>query len=292
MPAGTRCGGADRGAPWPGGHAGRGRRDAPGGGAGYHPRVFVTLSKILDWFLAPLSWALLLLLVAALVRARPRLRAALAALAVAVLVVFSSEKVANRLIRLVEAGAPATYRADVVYDAVVVLGGMVDPDASAASGEIEVDDHVDRLLRAWELLRAGRAHAVLLSGGLLEPLPGGVPEADQLAALLSRWGVPAAQIVAESASRNTRENAIESARVAAGRGWKRLLLVTSAAHMPRALGCFRAVGLEPDTLPVDHHAKAPGRGAWLPRAPALDGSTWALRELAGRLVYRLAGYTR
>lgn len=255
--------------------------------------MFLLLSKALDWFLAPLSWALVLAALAALARGRPRLRAVLAGLAVAIVVLFSQERVANRLDRWVEGSAPTTYRADVVYDAVIVLGGMVDEDASRASGQVELDGHVERLLRGFELLRAGRARAVLLSGGIVDPNPGDQPEADRLAALLAGWGIPAAQIVTDAASRNTRENAIESSRIAAARGWRRLLLVTSAAHMARAVGCFRAVGLEPDTLPVDHNAAAgAARFATLPRVHALVRSTDALHELFGRLVYRVLGYTR
>jgi uncharacterized SAM-binding protein YcdF (DUF218 family) len=133
---------------------------------------------------------------------------------------------------------------------------------------------------------------VLLSGGNIDAQPGDVPEADRLAARLVAWGVPPAQVVAEGTSRNTRENAIESSRIAAARGWHTLLVVTSAVHMPRALGCFRAVGLEPDALPVDRRA-GDGKGqGWLPRAVALARSTDALRELSGRAVYRIAGYTR
>jgi uncharacterized SAM-binding protein YcdF (DUF218 family) len=254
--------------------------------------VFLALSKVLDWLLAPLSWALLLLLAAALLRRRPRLSWALAGLGAATLVLFSIGPVANGLVRLAERGAPSTYRPEVVYDAVVVLGGMVDDAASRASGATELDGRVDRLLRAYELARAGRARAVLVSAGVVAPVPGDVPEADRLAAKLVEWGIPAGQVVVEASSRNTRENAIESSRIAAAHGWRSLLLVTSAAHVARALGCFRAVGLEPDVLPVDFRA-GDGRGeGWLPRAGALERSTEALRELAGRAVYRTMGYTR
>ena len=74
------------------------------------------------------------------------------------------------------------------------------------------------------------------------------------------------------------------------RGWRSLLLVTSAAHLPRALDCFRKVGLTPDALPVDYRAGGARAGGWLPRASALSKSTDVLRELAGRVVYRVAGY--
>jgi uncharacterized SAM-binding protein YcdF (DUF218 family) len=202
--------------------------------------------------------------------------------------------VQHALDRWAEAGAASTYRADVVYDAVVVLGGMVDLPAMHRSGEVELDDHADRVLKAYELVRAGRARNVLVSGGNANLRPGEAAEADVLAGELSRWGVPPSQIVVEGRSLNTRENAIESARLAAAHGWRTLLLVTSAAHMPRAVGCFRAVGLSPDTLPVDHRA-VNGAGSalgWIPRALVLSRSTDVLRELAGRVVYRALGYAR
>jgi uncharacterized SAM-binding protein YcdF (DUF218 family) len=256
------------------------------------PFVFLFLSKLLDWLVAPLSWALLLLVAAILLRGRGRLAGGLAALGVAVLVVFSTYPVSDGIMRAAERGARSTFREDVVYDAVVVLGGMVDDAASRASGETELRGEVDRLLRGFELVRAGRARHVVVAAGLVAPQPGDVPEGARLAAKLAAWGIPEDRIVAETASRNTRENALEVSRLAAARGWRTLLVVTSAAHLPRAQGCFRAVGLEPDVLPVDFRGgDGHGRG-FLPRAGALAKSTDALRELAGRAVYRIAGYTR
>jgi uncharacterized SAM-binding protein YcdF (DUF218 family) len=252
--------------------------------------VFLALSKLLDLAFEPLAWALALLALAALLRRRGRAPWALAAASFAVLVVFSLPRVANAIQRRAEAGAHRTYRPDVVYDAVVVLGGIVEVDAAQRSGELELRDEADRIVRAYELWRAGRVRTILLSGGLLEPVPGLAPEADALRDALVRWGVPPEAILVEDRSRNTRENAIETARLVAARHLGSLLLVTSAAHVPRALGCFHAVGLAPDVLPVDHRA-ADG-GGWEPRASALAQSTAALRELAGRVVYRVAGYTR
>jgi uncharacterized SAM-binding protein YcdF (DUF218 family) len=252
---------------------------------------FLWLSTASESLLSPLLWTLLLALAAALARRRPRVAWPLALAAVVVLVAFSSDPVADALQRAAERGARSTYRPEAVYDAVVVLGGMVDPSASRASGETELTEAADRLVRGFELFRAGHARNVLLSAGLRHPRPGDVPEADRLAAMLARWGVPPDRIVAEAASRDTRENAIEAARLAAARGWRTLLVVTSAAHVPRALGCFRAVGLEPDVLAVDHRAGA-GGDPWIPRPQALLKSSRALHELAGRVAYRLAGYTR
>jgi uncharacterized SAM-binding protein YcdF (DUF218 family) len=254
--------------------------------------VFVALSKLLDWLIAPLTWTLLLAAAALLLRRRRSLSWGLAGIAAAVLVLFSTDAIADRIQRVAERGAVRTFRPELVYDAVVVLGGMVDDAASRATGETEFTGKADRVLRGLELVRGGHAQHVLVSAGVVLPQPGDVPEAERLAAKLEAWGVPPERIVVEATSRNTRENAIESGRIAAARGWRTLLLVTSAAHVPRAVGCFRAVGIELDVLPVDHRA-GDGRGrGWLPRAGALAKSTDAIRELAGRVVYRVAGYTR
>jgi uncharacterized SAM-binding protein YcdF (DUF218 family) len=258
--------------------------------------VFVALSKLLDLLLGPLTWALLLALVAALlVGRRPGLARGLLALSLGVLAAFSSGPVANALARASEAGVRDTSREGEVYDAVILLGGGLDAAGSERSGQPEYNDAPERLMRTFELLRAGRARAVLVTGGALFPRPGVAVEAEVLAAQLRLWGIAPERIVVEGASRNTRENALHSVELVRQHGWRRLLLVTSANHMPRALGCFRAVGLEPDVLPVDFRAPVEGGLAasdLLPRASHLDRSTDVLRELAGRVVYRLQGYAR
>ena len=83
---------------------------------------------------------------------------------------------------------------------------------------------------------------------------------------------------------------MESARIVRERGWTRLVLVTSAAHLPRALGCFHAVGLRPDAFPTDYRSSGRTRSL-APRAGNLSESADALRELWGRVVYRALGYT-
>ncbi len=253
--------------------------------------MFLALSKTLDLAAAPLTWALLLALAGALAaRTHPRRAAILAGSAAAVLYLFSVEPVANRLMRRVEASAVSTQRAGVVYDALVLLSGEVDAPAARASGRLELSAAADRLATAYTLLREGRARSILLTGGSVHPEPGERAEAELVAETLRAWGVQADRIVVEPASRNTHENAVFSAAIVSSHGWRSLLLVTSAAHLPRALAAFRRAGMSPDALPVDWRA-GDGRGeSWLPRADALKQSTDALRELVGRIAYWVAGY--
>lgn len=251
--------------------------------------MFLLLSKILDLFLGPLTWAVLLILVGMVVRRRVRLAIGLQALGLAVLYLFSIEPVAGALMRQAESGVKATYQPGLVYDAVIVLGGGLDPDATETSGRPEYNAAGDRILRGYELLREGHARDVLISGGSLDPRKEAVIEAEVLSRQLQEWGIEPGRIFTEGKSRNTRENALESLPIIQQHGWKTLLLVTSAAHLPRAYGCFAAVGLRPDTFIADVRAP-PGkrRPSWLPRANHLSASSDALRELAGRWVYRLS----
>jgi uncharacterized SAM-binding protein YcdF (DUF218 family) len=110
-----------------------------------------------------------------------------------------------------------------------------------------------------------------------------------LAKQLEDWGIDSSRLFIEGNSKNTRDNAVESKRIATINGFHSLLLVTSALHMPRALDTFHGVGLNPDVLPVDYRSfdGPSGREGFLPRAAWLAESTAVLRELVGRVVYRV-----
>ncbi|HSH41759.1 MAG TPA: ElyC/SanA/YdcF family protein, partial [Arenicellales bacterium] len=76
----------------------------------------------------------------------------------------------------------------------------------------------------------------------------------------------------------------------AERGWRRVLLVTSATHMRRAVLAFRHAGVEVTPVPTDFiavDANAPEALSWIPSVEALMGTTHALREYLGRLWYRV-----
>ena len=251
--------------------------------------MFVWLSKTLDLALEPLTWSATLVVLGLLLRGRRRLGPSLIAGGVLVLAVFSSEPVADGLMRVAEASAVSTWRAGRVYDVAVVLSGEVEP-TSERTGRLELNGAADRMVAGYDLLRRGEARHVLLSGGPAFAAPGQRTEPELVADELVGWGIDPSRLVLEEESRNTHENAVAAARIVAARGWSSVLLVTSAAHMERALGCFRKAGMSPDALPVDRRAGGELR-EWAPRARSLWLSTEALRELAGRLVYRVMGYT-
>lgn len=254
--------------------------------------MFFFLSKTLDALLSPLTWALLAFVVALVLSSKRRRAALVCGLGgILILLVFSSQLVSDLLWRALEAPARTTQRRELQYDAAIVLSGMVDDNATEVYGEPSYNDNVERLLAAFQLLREGRVKNVLLSGGSGRFDRSGPVEADVLAQQLRTWGIDPARIVEERLSRNTRENAAESAKVVKQQGWSSLLLITSAYHLPRALACFEQAGLQVDTLAVDRRT-GKRSNSMFPRAGALASSTAALRELVGRLVYRLVGYAR
>lgn len=258
--------------------------------------MFFLLSKLLDILLSPLVWAMLLVAAGLLAGRAGRweryLRRA-PAVALAVLYLFSNDLVANALWRSIEAPPQTTMRPGETYDAVIVLGGLLEDRAMAAHGMASYNDNVDRLIAARDVLVNGRAARALLSGGDGNPDQSGLQEAQVLADQLVAWGIPRERLVVEIQSRNTRENAVEAEKIARREGWKKILLITSAFHMPRAHGCFRAVGLDVDTLAVDmrSHRAPVAINRFLPRTASLNTCAAAIRELAGRLIYRLRGYS-
>jgi len=166
----------------------------------------------------------------------------------------------------------------------------VNHGSTASHGVPSYNDNVERLLVSYDLLRTGRAKHVIVSGGYAGS-GDRVNEARVLGRQLEDWGIARDRIVLEPRARNTHENAVESTTLVKQRGYRTLLLVTSAYHMPRALDCFRAVGVHVDALPVDFRASGSEcPREWLPRAGHLETSEAVLRETFGRWVYRVRGY--
>jgi uncharacterized SAM-binding protein YcdF (DUF218 family) len=165
-------------------------------------------------------------------------------------------------------------------DAIVVLGGG-SLHGWLERADVEASDLSSRRLaagaRAW---LAGRAPVVILSGG---GRPGHT-EADNMARAITRLGVPPTALILEERSRNTRQNAEFTARLAGPQAIHRILLVTSALHMPRASALFRSAGFSVTPVPVPERAARRGWAQrWLPSPGALWRSGRAMKEYAGLL---------
>ena len=252
-------------------------------------------SKILSSFLDPLSIAVLLLVVAVLCWRRRGRSLTLVLICLVILVTFSSRLVSERLLRSLEDQNPdLAVERFASAEAIVVLGGLLRlPSPEHPSSALAPAG--DRLLAAFRLYRAGKAPLIVCSGGNnpLAGLKGQPGEADGMCGLLEEWGVPATALHVEPSSINTRENAVASYELLAKSGARRILLVTSATHMPRAAAAFRKVGFEVIAAPADFHTGWWGPDPILRLAPSpgnLLDSSIALHEWVGLWVYRLRGW--
>jgi uncharacterized SAM-binding protein YcdF (DUF218 family) len=177
-------------------------------------------------------------------------------------------------------------------DAIVVLGGSVIPP-DAPGRLVDLAGGADRVWHASRLYKAGKAPLILLSGGS-DPAYSVMSEAQAMQVFLRDLGVPDSAMLLEQESRNTRQNAENSARKLHQRGLHRILLVTSALHMERALREFESQGLDVIPAVTDREAGDPPPIPWryLPDAESLAASARALKELVGQLVVRMGPASR
>jgi uncharacterized SAM-binding protein YcdF (DUF218 family) len=249
--------------------------------------VFHALIWTFDVFANPVTWILVSVLVGTLCSPRPWARALVAA-AGGLLLLLSLQPVSNALLRGVETRVPSTIKSGTTYDAVILLGGAVDHDPTQSTGIPSYDDDVDRIFVVLDLLREDRARDVIVTGGAVG-VGDEVVEARVIGKLLESFGVAASRIVLAEASRNTSEDAVETRRIVRERGYRSLVLVTSARHMPRAVDRFRAVELSVDTLAADHRSFGSNvHASYIPRADHLADSADVIRESIGAFLQRLA----
>lgn len=168
-------------------------------------------------------------------------------------------------------------------DAIVVLGGGEVPSFGNGWDDDLARVQSTRTGFALELYRAGRAPVMLLSGS--------EREASQMAQRLLQQGVPSTALLTENLSMTTYQNALYSAPILRQHQLQRILLVTSAMHIPRATATFRRQGFTVIPAPAaDPTAPAQTGSAWLPQHGALRQSGRCLREYIGLWVYRLRGW--
>lgn len=262
--------------------------------------MFFFLSKLLPLFFYPLGLACLLIILAMLTLwKRPRTAAVSLVLALTVLLFSGNVWLSNQVTRSLEwqnlppANLPAA-------EAIVVLGGAVREQLPPRPW-VDVMESGDRVLHGARLYLQGKAPLVVLSGGRIAWLGGKTPESADMAEMMKMMGVPETALVQEPDSLNTYENAVNVKQILQQRGIRRVLLVTSAMHMPRSLAIFRKQGIEAIAAPTDFLATQPevlspplNPGAIaigiMPDSDHLERITRALKEYVGLVVYRLRGW--
>jgi uncharacterized SAM-binding protein YcdF (DUF218 family) len=252
------------------------------------------VDKLLSPFLSPLGLVLLLIALGWLLVAFGRRRSGLLAVAIACIGLYaaSTDFVAQRLSGLLERQYPPMPVTSLPSaDVIILLGGMTEPALPPRQAP-DLNQHADRAVLAADLYKAGKAPLIIATGGNWPYGPGVESEAADMAAILTRLGVPQSAILLEDQALDTAGNAAYSARIMAAHHLATALLVTSGIHMPRAVAAFRTAGISVTPAVADIVDVRTLRFAFRyfqPRPEALTETSEALHELIGMLYYRLSG---
>jgi len=177
-------------------------------------------------------------------------------------------------------------------DGVVVLAGMVDQFVTHGRGQLAVGDAAERLIVFADLARRYPSAKLVFSGGSGNLFRQDVTEAEAVRRHGAILGLDSDRIIFEGRSRNTHENAVFSHALAKPRQGETWILVTSAFHMPRAVGAFRRAGWTIVPHPVDYHFEPNQAMSWGFGFVGRFGSLrWALHEWTGLAVYWITGRT-
>ncbi|MGA1284923.1 MAG: YdcF family protein [Prochlorothrix sp.] len=286
--------------------------------------MFFFLSKFLPLFCYPLGLACGLVGAAIVVLGRrPRWARGLLATALGVLWLSSTPWAVRAVVGSLEQPFRSASALETLppAGAIVILGGAT-AGALPPRSYPEMGEAGDRVVHGARLYQAGKAPWIVLSGGRVQwqaqgqaggsggagaigaqPATAIASEAEDMATLLQAWGIPDRALLLETQSLNTRQNALNTAQILKDHQIQQILLVTSALHMPRALGVFQTVGeefgFEVVPAPTDFWIELPGSLGWswqeavvnlLPDADNQQRLSRGLKEWLGFWVYRARGW--
>ncbi len=255
--------------------------------------MFFILSKVLYFLVTPIVWVLGLLVASIWVK-HGKWKKRLQWSSLAVLAIFSNPLIYNGFIQWWEVETITAEDISKPYDVAILLGGFGHPYGLPSEQHFRFGTAANRFTQTLELYRTGKIKKILLTGGAADLMQKMPAEAEQAAVLLGKLGVPASNIIIEPNARNTRENAIFTADLLAQEATSTsYLLITSAAHLPRAKACFDKAGIAYTPYAVDHHAEFfRWEFQFLLQPSAITLERWAklIKEWIGYGVYKIVGY--
>lgn len=254
--------------------------------------MFFVLSKLLVFLIRPLTWILICGIWALFTQNQKR-RKSLILTSMLLLFLFGNGVVFNTCARAWEEQADSVaIKSKMPYEAAIVLGGYAFWDAGRNRAQLSAAG--DRLYYPLALYHQKQVRKLLLSGGSGSLMQRMRSEALYSREMLLHAGVNDSDMLLESSSRNTFENAQFSKKISDSAKLKGpFLLVTSASHMPRAMACFRKAGMECVPYPVHYLSRTSGSYEvkdWiLPSTEILFHWEVLVKEWVGMLAYKLSG---
>lgn len=247
--------------------------------------MFFVLSKIIGALLKPLLWVVLLLLLG--LWKKKYMRKSLW-ISLVLVFVFGNKFLANKVMSAYEYPLQELNFAK-KYDYVVVLGGF--SRNRLDNGRLELNEAGDRLLAGLDLLRIGQVKKVIISGGDGSLYRTGIDEASEVKQYLEQVGYDTDKIIIEPKSKNTYENAVNTAKILSDSS--KVILITSAFHMPRAAKCFSKHNIDFTPYPVDYLMDGSSpyspSGILIPSGTAFKKWEILLKEWVGLIAYKVSG---
>lgn len=256
--------------------------------------MFFELSKFLNLLVSPITWGIFLLIGTFIFRKKTWRKKCLIG-CVVVFIVFTN----NMLVEYVKYQNVKGYSHISIdttkhYKVAIVMGGFASINKETGQMRYELD-RADRLWEAVRLWKKGTLKQILITGDPSSVIEDdGSSTADLFLKYMEQMGVPQEVFILEQRARNTRENAIYTAKIIKQKGItdKECLLITSATHMKRSLKCFAKVGISPDFLPVNTYDKPVNinHRSFYPEWEAAVKWQELINEWIGDLAYRIMGY--
>jgi uncharacterized SAM-binding protein YcdF (DUF218 family) len=176
-------------------------------------------------------------------------------------------------------------------DGIVVLGGAI----GSGRGQVRFSEAASRMTYAAALAKKHPNAKLVFTGGSTNLIAAVTQtEADSAAQFFAEMGIESNRIILENKARNTYENGVLTARMVTPKPGERWILITSAYHMPRAIGVFRKAGLNLEAYPVDFNSSGTASDFIRPArrfAYSMNLADDTFKEWLGLVAYRLAGYT-
>lgn len=253
--------------------------------------MFFIISKILSFVISPVNWIIACLIVAAFKRKEKRKKWLVTGLVM--LVFFTNPFIINLVLQAWEVKAIKISDIPQTCEAGIMMGGTIRYYNSNTSRPV-FGSGADRFMQTLELYTRKKIKKIIFTSGSGSLMYKDAKESDFLRSQVLRIGIDSTDVIAESNSRNTFENAQLTAQIIKN---KKLIgpfiLITSAFHMRRSVLCFKKAGIEVIPFAVDQRSGkimlTPDK-IILPDTERLNDWDLLLHEWLGLLTYKILGY--
>ena len=244
--------------------------------------MFFIISKILSFLIKPTFWILFCLLLALI---KKKDKTLYLIISICIYMFFSNDYLYKKIVRYWEVPQTPIENLNQKFEAGILLGGFSEFDYKTKRHNFKKE--ADRLIYTVHLYNRGIIKKILISGGNGSLIKSNFKESKTIKSFLVDHGIKKSDIITESKSRNTKENAMESSKIINKQ--KKYLLLTSATHMKRAIYCFEKVDINIVPFSVDNSMTYTSNNLeyiFLPRARTLELWEELIHEIIGYYVYK------